>query len=174
MLKVFPGTDVIPETGETGSIASTDRVSWVVDPHRAEGIIAVAKRHLRGTLFHELHHLARTQTEQPITLMQRVVSEGLATVFERDTAGMSPPWGHYPPNVDEWIKELLRLPADIKTKDWMSRHPDGRRWIGYKAGTYVAEQAIEKSGKSAAELVDIPTNAVLRLAGIAAQPSTGS
>ena len=80
VLKVFPGTDVIPETGETGSIASTDRVFWVVDPH------------------------------------------------------------------------------------WMYRHPDGRRWVGMRAGTYVADQATRRSGKSAAELVNAAD--ILRLAGL--------
>ena len=166
VLKVFPGTDVIPETGETGSIASTDRVFWVVDPHRVEGVIAVAQRELRGTLFHELHHLVRTQTEHPTTLRQRMVAEGLATVFERDAAGMSPPWGTYPDNVREWVEELLSPSTAYTTAEWMYRHPDGRRWVGMRAGTYVADQATRRSGKSAAELVNAPAADILRLAGL--------
>lgn len=165
ILKVYPGTDVIPETGEAGSIASTNRVFWIVNPHRAEGVVGIARRELRGTLFHELHHLVRSQTEQPVTLMQRVVAEGLATVFERDMAGMPAPWGKYPPNVLDWVNELLALPSDTQTREWMSRHSDGRRWIGYKAGAYIAEQAMKASGKSAAELANVPTAEVLRLAG---------
>lgn len=168
IVKVYPGTDVIPETGEAGSTALTDRVFWIVHPHRPEGVSAIAKRELRGTLFHELHHLVRAQTEQTVTLMERVVGEGLATVFERDAAGMSPPWGQYPDNVSEWVTELLshgERPEQYTSKQWMSRHPDGRRWIGYKAGTYIADQAIKATGKSAAELVNTPTDEVLRLAG---------
>lgn len=166
VLKVYPGNDVIPETGESSSIASTDHIFWIVDARRAEGVIAIAKRELRGTLFHELHHLVRIQKEQPGTLMQRVVAEGLATVFERDAAGMLAPWGNYPPNVAEWTKELLSLPPDIKTEHWMNRHPDGRRWIGYKVGTYIAEQAMNRSGRSSVELVHVSTADVLRMAGM--------
>jgi uncharacterized protein YjaZ len=165
VLKVYPGKDVIPETGEGGSIASPNTVFWIVSPQRPEGIVAVAKRELRGTLFHELHHLVRSQTPDPLTLMDRVVSEGLATLFERDAAGMPAPWGQYPPNVADWVKELLALPSDASWKQWMSHHPDGRRWIGYKAGTYIAEQASRTSGKSPADLANAPTAEVLRLAG---------
>lgn len=165
VLKVYPGTDVIPETGETGSTAGTNRVFWIVNPQRAEGVSAIAKRELRGTLFHELHHLVRAQTENSLTLKARVVGEGLATAFERDMAGMPAPWGKYPPEVAEWTKEILALPDDASWKQWMSRHPDGRRWVGFKVGTYLADQAMRSSKKSAAELVNTPTAEVLRLAG---------
>ena len=165
LLKVYPGKDVIPETGESGFTANTDRVFWIVSPARAEGIVAIAKRELRGTLFHELHHLVRAQTPNSLTLMDRVVGEGLATLFERDAAAMPAPWGQYPPNVADWVKELRALPSDAPWKQWMSRHPDGRRWIGFKAGTYIADQASRASGKTAAQLVNVPTAEVLRLAG---------
>jgi hypothetical protein len=165
VLKVHSGKDVIPETGETGSAAGRNPVvNWVVDPHRPEGASGIARRELRGTLFHELHHLVRFQTLPAITLMDRVVGEGLATVFERDMAGMPAPWGNYPANVSDWVGELMSLPSDIQSKRWMSRHPDGRRWIGYKAGTYLADRAITASRKSAAELVLTPTEDVLRMA----------
>lgn len=165
LLKVYPGKDVIPETGESGFTANTDRVFWIVSPARAEGIAAIAQRELRGTLFHELYHLVRGQTPTSLTLMDRVVGEGLATVFERDAAGMPAPWGQYPPDVANWVTELRALPGDAPWKEWMSRHPGGRRWIGYKAGTYIAEQASRASGKTAAQLVHVPTDEVLRLAG---------
>ena len=61
--------------------------------------------------------------------------------------------------------EIIALQSDASFKTWMSRHPDGRRWIGYKAGTYIAEQASHASGKSAAALANVPTAEVLRLAG---------
>ena len=93
--------------------------------------------------------------------MDRVVGEGLATVFERDAAGMPAPWGQYPPNVVDWVKELRALPSDAPWKQWMSRHPDGRRWIGFKAGTYIADQASRASGRTAAQLVNVPSAEVV-------------
>ena len=43
-------------------------------------------------------------------------------------------------------------------------HPDGTRWIGYRAGTYLVDRAMRASGKSAADLVAMPTEDLLRLA----------
>jgi hypothetical protein len=46
----------------------------------------------------------------------------------------------------------------------MSRHPDGRRRIGYKVGTYWVDQAMAKSGRSIADLTNMSTADVLALA----------
>ena len=94
------GSFVIPETGEVGSAATPVRVNWTVDPSRPGGVAAVARAQLRFTLFHELHHLVRGWVFRggaPRTsFMDGVVSEGLATAFERDAGGRLPPWGQYP------------------------------------------------------------------------------
>lgn len=170
-LTVQVGTFVIPETGEVGTAVAPGRVSWTVDPSRPGGVVALARSRLRFTLFHELHHLVRgwvkSGREPPTTFMERVVREGLATAFERDGAGSKPLWGDYPENVRNWVDELLALPTDANYPQWMFQHPDGRRWIGYRAGTYIADLAMAASGKSAAELVTVPTAEILRLAGVA-------
>jgi len=102
----------------------------------------------------------------PASFMDNVVSDGLATVFERDEGGRPTPWGEYPDDVREWVAELLDLPVDASYHEWMFLHPDGRRWIGYRAGTYIADKAIERSGLSSAQLVNTSTEEVLRFAGI--------
>ncbi len=164
------GTRVIPETGETATAISSSRIRWVVDPSLHGGLVSIAKARLRCALFHELHHLARGwvrdgSVPRP-TLMDAVVSEGLATAFERDVTGRQPPWGEYSADVTTWIGELLRVPHNASYRSWMFRHPDGRRWIGYRAGVYIADQAQKKAGLSAVELVNASTYEVLRLAGI--------
>ena len=83
--------------------------------------------------------------------MNRVISEGLATAFQRDFSGWRPPWGDYEEDVLAWVGELLKLPESERWDQWMYQHPDGRRWIGYRAGTYIADRAISESGRSAAE-----------------------
>jgi Predicted Zn-dependent protease (DUF2268) len=164
------GTFVIPETDEVGMAAAPGRVNWIVDPSRPGGVVAIARSQLRFTLFHELHHLVRgwvMNGGQPRTsFMDGVVSEGLATAFERDFGGRKSPWGEYPEDVRLWVTELLGLPASAPYHHWMFQHPDGRRWIGYRAGTYIADQAIAASGRSAAELVLTPTDEILRIAGV--------
>ena len=72
-----------------------------------------------------------------------------------------------PEDVLAWVGELLKLPESERWDQWMYQHPDGRRWIGYRAGTYIADRAISESGRSAAELVLIPNEeGILKLAGI--------
>ncbi|WP_447555597.1 DUF2268 domain-containing putative Zn-dependent protease [Vreelandella sp. EE22] len=168
------GKMVILETGEMGLAISGTRIGWTVDAGRLEGIAVIAREQLRYTLFHELHHLARGwviyRDEPRTTFMEGVVSEGLATVFERDVGGRQTPWGDYPDNVEVWVEELLALPVDASYEQWMFQHADGRRWIGYRAGTYIAERAIRASNLSAAALVHVPTDEILKMAGIQPKP----
>lgn len=164
VLRVNAGPKVIPETGETGSTFSTNVVYWTVDPNQLGGVEAIVHRQLRLTLFHEFHHLVRSMSVKTTTLMDEVISEGMATVFERDFGGASVPWGAYPDNVSDWVDELRALPPTASRTDWMRRHPDGRRWIGYKAGTYLVDRAMRSSGKSSAELASTPTDEVIKMA----------
>jgi hypothetical protein len=161
---------VVPETGEAGRTMASGEIVWGVDPSRPEGAIGVAEAHLRSTLFHEMHHMARgwlVGGPPPNSFMDAVVSEGMATAFERDFTHTDPLWGDYPAEVDDWVEELLELPlsAYAQYRQWMFQHPDGRRYVGYRAGTYIVDQAMEKSGLTSAELVDVPTDEILSLAG---------
>jgi Predicted Zn-dependent protease (DUF2268) len=165
VLKVQAGKQGTPETGETPSTLQPNIVLWTVDPNRAGGVVATVRSELRPTLFHEFHHLVRGATAQPRSLMDWVIAEGMATAFERDFAGARPPWGAYPDNVMDWVNELRALPP---TTGWDNRlmilHPDGRRWIGYKSGTYLVDRAARSSGRSSASLVSTPTDSVIRMA----------
>ena len=160
-LQVRSGKDVIPELGATATVGLSDWVQWTVDPDHPLGVVKIAETHLRGALFHEFHHLVRSITVSTETLMDHVVTEGLATAFERDFAGESRPWADYPGDVSKWVDELLMQPPTAKRSEWLSRHPDGRRWIGYKAGTYLVDQAMKRLNRSSAELVATPTVEIL-------------
>jgi hypothetical protein len=163
VLRVSTSHDVIPETGENGSNFQPNVVDWRVDANRPEGVVAIARRELRATLFHELHHLVRCAVITRMRFRDHVVREGLGTAFERDYGGVSPPWGQYPKEVPVWTKEILALPDDAPREKWLFRHPDGRRWIGYRVGTYLADCAMRASGKTSAELVRVPTDDVLAM-----------
>jgi predicted Zn-dependent protease DUF2268 len=165
VVRVYAGKDVIPETGETASTVSPATVIWVVNPAHKGGVLPVVHTWLRATLLHEFHHLVRSQTITSTSLMDEVITEGMATVFERDVAGVSPPWGMYPEDVADWVNELIALPPGAGSSYWVrARHPDGRRWIGMRAGTYLVDRAIKASGKSAADLVAVSTEEVVDIA----------
>lgn len=172
VLTVTVTTGGIPETGTSGYAASAFNIGFVINPWRPEGVRNIVTQHLRTTLFHELHHVARgfvmESSPLPRTLMEAVISEGLATAFERDFAEAKPLWGEYPDNVDAWVIELMSLPdsAYAQYQSWMLMHPDGRRWIGYRAGTYIVDRAMQATGLSAADLVRTPGDEILKMASI--------
>jgi uncharacterized protein YjaZ len=162
-LVVQPGKQVIPETGETGTTAQPSSVYWTVDPDR--DVLSIIRKELRPTLFHELHHLAREARVARVALLDSVVAEGLATAFERDFGGAHPPWGEPPPEMEQWTRELMAEPPTAPREKWLSRHPDGRRWIGFRVGTYLVDRAMKTSGRTSAELALVPTAEILQLAG---------
>ena len=162
ILRVQSGKDVIPELGATALAVPPDRVLWTVDADRPEGVVKIAEAHLRAALFHELHHLVRGATLPPYTLMDHVIFEGMATAFERDFAGASPPWGQYPDDVSTWVDELLMQPPGTGPANWIAKqHEDGRRWIGMRAGTYLVDVAMTRLHRTSAELVSTPAEAIL-------------
>lgn len=164
-LRVDVSKNVIPETGENGTTIQPAEIVWTVDADR--GIVAVARAQLRASLLHELHHLARERFQPSRTLMDRVVTEGMAIAFERDAAKVAPPWGKDGPELEAWTHELLQQPPDSPWSDWLHRHPDGRRWIGMRAGTRLVDRASRASGRAPAALVASPTEEILKLAGAA-------
>jgi uncharacterized protein YjaZ len=157
---------VIAETGETGSIGLPGAVYWMVDPGHDGGVMAVVTAQLRSTLFHEWYHLVRENKFLPQTLAERAVNEGLATAFERDFGDAPTPWGAYPADVADWTTELLAVDPPVPSREWMYGHPDGRRWIGFKVGTYIADRAVRESGLSLAQLAGEPTERILALAKV--------
>lgn len=158
------GKDVIPETGENGAAAYPSNVGWTVDPDR--DVLAIIRAELRPTLAHELHHLARASRITSRSLRDRVVTEGLATAYERKYRRSEPPWGAAPPEIATWTEEIARQPAAADPEAWMIRHPDGRRWVGMRVGTHLVDRATRASGKTPATLVFASSADIFRLAGV--------
>ena len=165
-LQVRSGKEVIPEIGAGAEVSAPEFVRWTVDADRPEGVVKIAESYLRQTLFHEFHHLVRYTVSPAYGLMDSVISEGMATAFERDFGAAPVPWGEYPDDVSKWVDELLKLPPDAKRSDWIFRHPDGRRWIGMRAGTYLVDRAMQQLNRTSAELVAMPTAGILAAANV--------
>lgn len=159
--------DCIPETGDGAYTQNSRLILLSIDmglPYGEEKLI----EQVRGSIFHELNHAARF--EQGIwhkAFMDRCLLEGLATVFERDYGGAKPLWGEY--DADEcraWIEEIKDKFTEDQHYQYMFRHEDGRRWIGYKVGTYLIDEAKKNSGKTVIELTKLDCKDILLLAGI--------
>ena len=97
-----------------------------------------------------------------MSMVEAAVSEGMATVFAREYAGDHAPWGNYPDDVASWVEELEGAPVS-EYQQWMFQHPDGRRWIGYRTGTYLVDRATEATGRTSIDLVRTPATEVIAL-----------
>ena len=165
---------VIPQFGYGARATTMNSVSFVLNPDHAKASALLMQEHLRPALFHECHHLVRGWVlrggRRPRRFIDGVIHEGLASAFERDAAGQASPWTSYPSEVGSWVNELLALPVNAPYADWMFFHPDGRRWIGYRAGVFIADCAIAASGLTAAELVHSSSEEILALANIPLSP----
>ncbi len=123
--------------------------------------MAITQQQLRASLFEFFHRLVRRQTVRPTSLMDDVVTDGMAIAFARDVGGVSPPWSVYPDNVTEWVTEVMALPPDTSREHF---HGDSRRWITIQVGVYLVDQAMGASGRSSAQLVSASTDEVIRMA----------
>lgn len=134
------------------------------------GIAAASGRGLRAMLYHELHHQARGWTIEDNRFGPgidiAIANEGLATVFSELFTGVIQEGNRYPPDVREWVDEIVALPRDADYGEWMFAHPDGRQAIGYKSGRYLVYRALERSGLSIIELSGLPPAEIYRLADI--------
>ena len=137
--------DVIPETGEIGMTYNDEYVSITFD-FTAPYPIEKLRASLRGTVFHELVHTV-TFSHEPwsASVLFGLVTEGLATVFEREYSGAKPLWGQYEDDetMQEWRDEVNSLPeSGEKNFDYFFNHPDGRKWIAYKTGTWMVDTLV--------------------------------
>ena len=163
-LTIRPGTDVMPETGSSATAMPPAAILITIDAARNGGVQPIVTRWLRPILFHELHHLARSQTIPARSVVEHAVSEGMAAVFERDFAHSHTPWAEYGPEVNDWAKEIMAVPDDASTRDWIFQHPDGRRWIGMKVGAFWVDQATTKSRRPSVDLISMPAADIIAMA----------
>ena len=164
VLQVIPSDkDVIEEVGYVVELGG-DTVYWGVRPDPDEGITGIAETYLRPLMFEMFFRMVRTESlGSGRSPADHMINSGLETAFARDFAATTYPWTTYPPEVGDWVSELLALPP-VEHNPWMVRHPDGRRWAGIKAGSYLVDRALQASGKSVVDLVSTPTDEILKMA----------
>lgn len=134
------------------------------------GVLAATRDGVPTVIYHEFHHMARGWTIQNShehdRIISAVVSEGLAVVFAEKQTGREQIGNQYPEEVAEWIPEIMALPDGANYSHWVSgENPDGRKYIGYRAGKYLIEQALKNSGLSILELSELSEEKILKAAG---------
>lgn len=159
--------ECIKETGDGGFTRSSRLLLLSMDPSMPYDE-KVFLKNVESTVLHELNHSARY--EQGIMhgkFLDNCIMEGLATVFEREYSERGKPlWADYDSSViKSWFKEIVSVTKkSFSWRDYMYRHPDGRRWMGYKVGTWIVDEAIINSGKNIEELTLCTNEEILDLA----------
>ena len=129
---------------------------------------------LKGTVFHEVNHIARWQGPgYGWTLLESTVSEGLATAYEKMIIAPNPvPHGEYEQDLD---KLLSFYKNRDKEKDSTYNHnswflgfdPEYPKYLGYKVGTYIVETALENNPTlTLKELTTKTAEEVITLSGL--------
>ena len=134
------------------------------------GVIDSVYQGIKSTIFHEFHHLSRGWAIQDnkfsYGIPNAMVNEGLAVAFTEIYTGNINEVNAYTDEAGNWVREILALPLDADYAQWvMGEHPDGRTYIGYRTGNFLARQAMKKSGKSILELSNLMPNEIIKLAG---------
>lgn len=149
----------IPETGVGGSAPSAHLLYIHINPEFKE-IEDILDFEIRSTVAHELHHCARWAARgYGSSLLEAVVSEGLADYFDIEVNGGEPkPW-----SIAIKGEELERLKQQAQAEflnenynhyAWFFGSNEIPRWAGYSLGYSIVGDYLRKHEKMASELVN--------------------
>ena len=147
----------IPGYGLGGYAFGANRVEIVLDPD-FPGLDGVLSQHIPRIVAHELHHTVRIQDPgYGATLLENMISEGLATRYAHELTGHPlPPWAQAFP-AEETNTYLERAKAEFDRTDFDFRawffgiDSDLPAWTGYTLGyrlveSYLAANPSETAG----------------------------
>ena len=158
-------TNVIPEIGIGGFNPNANEIILSINPNFANLNQSIANE-LGPTIAHEMHHAKRRRSVgYGTSLLQAMVTEGLADSFSMEIFGIAPPiwctalsasdleywketasttWNDTPYNHEKWFYGVSNeIP----------------RWTGYSVGFKLAQDYLEQNPSlEASDVVDEPAN----------------
>lgn len=154
----------IPNYGIGGYTLGPSRIEIVVDPAYPDLGSALTER-IPPVVAHELHHAVRWRGPGPYsTLLEALVFEGLADRFAIELLGTPlQPWSDAFPESDTARYLDLARPELDSFFDFRRWFLDGDAqlppWTGYTLGFRLVAAHQQRTGRSAAELVNTPAEA---------------
>lgn len=153
---------VIPEVG-IGGYSPNGHLVFVYLDSRFPTLKRIIQEQLKRTLAHELHHCIRWRNPgYGKTLLEALVSEGLADHFDREVNGGSPqPWctALHGEEVATFFKRAQREyhAKGYHHREWFFGTGSIPRWAGYALGyQLIATYLKEHPDQTAASLVSTP------------------
>jgi uncharacterized protein YjaZ len=157
--------DVIPEIGLGGFNPNTQEAIISIDPAFPDLAESIAVE-LAPQLAHELHHAMRRRTVgYGSSLLEAVVSEGLADCFAIEVTGINPPiWslavtGGALDDLIEMASATWTDPPYDHSGWFVGTDPDIPRWAGYSMGYRIVKDYLAKNpARNASDLFDEPAS----------------
>lgn len=148
--------ECIPEWGLGGYAYGPHAIVLAVDPEHDIDPVNVF-----STLVHELHHVMRWRGPGCGTsLGERLISEGLALVFEEECSGAVPLYAQGQLSDEERSRAVAALDEDPANESrWFFGGAEFPRWFGYRFGWEVVSAQTARRGVNAADLVLEPAAA---------------
>ncbi len=157
----------IPETGVGGYAPSAHLVEVHIDPthaHITEGL----EVELQSTVAHELHHAARwAAVGYGTTLLEAMVSEGLADHFDQEIYGGEPKLWSVALSEKKLGDWSLKSQEELMNKKYnhsawfFGTSTEIPRWAGYAIGYKLVKQYMQETGRTASELVAEPAQSFI-------------
>jgi uncharacterized protein YjaZ len=151
--------ECIPEMGLGGYTYGPHSIVLAVDPDHD-----IRPSDVLSTLVHEIHHAMRWRGPGcGSSLAERLVSEGLAQVFEYECTARVPIYAQGETRAEHRAVAIAAFDEDPADEGrWFFGAGDLPRWFGYRFGFQLASQVIESLGSDAATLVREPVAMFVR------------
>ncbi len=164
--------NIMPESGIGGIAYNNEIMSLGFDLNFKDKKEQLLQ--LKSTIFHEALHIAQGHTllSNDAPLLESMVYEGLATVFEREIVGIDQPYGKYPKDVsiiEDWVDRisLINPPVDFESEysRWAFYDSDeDEAWKLYRVGTWYIDQVLsENKNLSIIDLTKMTAKEILNL-----------
>lgn len=153
--------EVIPEVG-VGGLAPTAHLLYIHINLETKGLEEKLDSEIKSVVAHELHHCARwSATGYGTTLLEALISEGLADHFDREVNSGGPKQWSIAVSGEELKKIQERASEEFFCETynhnaWFfgSEEKLIPRWAGYSLGYYIVGEYLAKTGKKPSELVN--------------------
>ncbi|TDD59487.1 hypothetical protein E1263_15005 [Kribbella antibiotica] len=149
--------ETIPGWGCGGYTYGPHSVLLALDP-----AVRIKPDRLLATLVHEFHHVMRERGPGcGSSLRERIVSEGLAMLFEEEVLGVASEFAHQavePEQIALAVAQLDQDPADESR--WFFNAAEIPLWFGYTVGYQWARAYAATTSTKASQLVHTPADAI--------------
>jgi len=166
------GVDVVVTTGYTGLAIeelaiggfapSAEFVVIALDPENPEFVHW--RSNIPGSIAHELNHAARWHAPgYGRTMLECLVSEGLAVAYEAAWQGAEPPYAHPGGDLQRFWEQAQPLldRTDYNHARWFYGNGDLPQWTGYALGYELVQRFVAAENMTVRESTNLPATAFL-------------